>query len=424
MNILAIYPYSPFPENSGGRIRGHQVLKALADSHRVSFVALGGDADRRVREQWPLAAALSKLLIVDPDRAVTLGSAGARLRAVRPKPPWGLPFWMRRRDLPQLWNALAGLPLGDFDVIHARNLHMAPYALAIRALRPSVKVVLDLDDVASIVRLRALRASKQRWVSRWRAQTYLDFWRLRLFERVYLRSFDSVWVCSDEDDLLLARWIGRDRSFVVPNVMDAGPFDSFRSLPRPRPMVVFVANLLSAPNVEAARFLCGRIWPLIRRAVPDAELCLVGCEPPADLLALDGVHGIHVAGAVADVRPYLAQAAVAVAPLLVGGGTRLKVLEAFAAGIPVVATTIGAEGIRARHGRDILIADDPAGFAQGCVDLLRNPELRAQLSDSAYELVRCEYHPSALTARVLQCYASLMFGDAPLAEDGTRARSA
>lgn len=407
MKILAIYPYTAFPQHNGGRIRGHQVLQALVSSHEVSLAALGGEADRVALARWPLAASFSKAVIIDPERAEALSTGGARLRAARPRPPWGRPSWMRSRDIPQMWNALAELPLGDYDAVHARNLHLAPYALAIRARYPAMKLVLDLDDVASVVRLRTLRASSRGWISRWRAQVYLDFVRLRLFERTYLRRFDSVWVCSQDDDRLLAGWIGRQRSSAVPNVMDTEPFEDVRRAERPRPVVLFVANFAVGLNVDAARWLCDRVWPSVRHAVPEAELWLVGHDPSVDLRARDGRDGVTIAGSVAEVKPYLAQAAVAVAPILVGGGTRLKILEAFAAGVPVVATAIGAEGIRVRHGRDILIADAPAAFAQSCVELLQSPGLRARLRDAAFALVRDDYAPSVLTGKVLECYSSL-----------------
>jgi glycosyltransferase involved in cell wall biosynthesis len=408
MNILAIYPYSPYPTNNGGRIRGHQILEAMLRDHKVTLIAPGADQDRAAAKQWVLANSLSDAsLIVDPDCSKKLSTAGAKLRAAGPSPLWGRPSHMSRRDIPQMWNTIAELPLKEYDIVHVRNLHMAPYALAVCKLYPAKKLVLDLDDVESVVRLRTIHSERLPILSRWRAQSYMDLLRLRLFERTYLRRFDSVWVCSNTDALLLAGWIGTKRSYVVPNVMDTRLFANVRHSPRKLPIVIFVAEFRMKHNADAARFLNDKVWPLVKLAIPHSQLWLVGRDPGPDLLVLDGRNGVTVTGTVPEVNSYLAQASVAVAPLHVGGGTRLKVLEAFAAGIPVVATTVGAEGIMAENGRDILIADNAEEFATHCVRLLTDSAFNERIRESAFALVNREYNLPVLCEKVDRCYRSL-----------------
>ena len=408
MNVLVIYPYLPYPLDSGGKIRGHQILEALIRSHRVTLIAFGDTVDREVARRWPLAGSMAvPPIIVDNAGKDSLSTSGAKLRVLGPRPFWGLPSYMGRRDLAQMWNALAALPLGEYEVIHGRTFHMAPYPLALKQRYPEKRFVFDLDDVGSIVRLRRVRSAKLRWFSRWRVLSYVDFLRIRLFERVYLSRFDSVWICSEKDAALLSGWIGKEKPYVVPNVMDIGRYKDISKSQQARPIVIFVAEFSMDHNSRAALFLYEKIWPLVRTAVPEAELWLVGREPGPEILALDKTHGVTVTGSVPDVKPYLAQAAVAVAPLLVGGGTRVKILEAFAARVPVVATTIGAEGIVAENERNILIADDADDFASACVKLLIDPVLNENMRQDAFSLVRRNYNLDVLTDRVLKCYTAL-----------------
>lgn len=404
MNVVAIYPYPVYPLNHGGKIRGHQILEAIASSHRVTFVALGNKDDASAATKWPLAKTLERTVIVDPEAREELTPDGARLRNAQPNPLIGRPSWMRRRDLPQMWNALAKLPLHEFDVIHARNLHMAPYALAVQKQQ---KLVCDLDDIASILALRGIRNQKLPWWSRWRAQSYVDFYRMRQYERTHLKRFNSVWICSEDDKRTLGDWIGDSRVAVVPNVMDIEPLNDVRQAKRTEPIVILVGNFAMEPNAEGAHFFCDRIWPSVKRDVPQAKLWLVGREPNRALLARNGKDGVSVFGNVPDVKPYLAQSVVAVAPLLVGAGTRVKILEAFAAAIPVVATTVGAEGIDATHGKDISIADVPDDFAKCCVSLLQDAELNRRMRDAAFELVRTRYTIEALRRQVTNCYSGV-----------------
>jgi polysaccharide biosynthesis protein PslH len=404
MKVLAIYPYSAFPLNHGGKIRGHQILESLATSHEITFVALGNKEDAAAAKEWPLAKKFSRTIIVDPDSREELTPEAARLRNARPNPLIGRPSWMRRRDLAQMWNALAQLPLQEFDVIHARNLHMAPYALA---MHKNHHLVCDLDDIASILALRGIRSQKLPWWSRWRAQSYLDFYRMRNYERSYLSRFDSVWVCSEQDRQTLGGWIGVERVAVVPNVTDTNAFASVRQAKRSEPIIILVGNFGMEPNADGARYFCDQIWPVVKREVPQAKLWLVGREPAADLIARNGQNGISVFGSVPDVQPYMAQASVAVAPLLVGAGTRVKILESFAAGLPVVSTSVGAEGIDATHGKNIFIADAPNEFAKQCVALLTQSDLHQRISNAAFELVNQKYDLEALRGQVANCYERL-----------------
>jgi glycosyltransferase involved in cell wall biosynthesis len=155
--------------------------------------------------------------------------------------------------------------------------------------------------------------------------------------------------------------------------------------------VLFTGTLSHPPNAEGIRWFADEAWPLVRNEHPDARLLIVGREPPASVLELGARDGVEVVGPVDEMGPFFERATVAVAPLRSGGGTRLKILEAFASGRPVVSTTIGAEGLEVADRRELLLADSPAEFAAGVTELLREGELRSTLATAGRELAVSRY---------------------------------
>jgi glycosyltransferase involved in cell wall biosynthesis len=201
----------------------------------------------------------------------------------------------------------------------------------------------------------------------------------------------------------------RGRVVVCPNGVEPGePVP-----PSEERLVVFVAQLGWAPNVDAATWFASEVWPLVRRSRPDARLALVGRDPspPVKALADDTVE---VTGSVPSVRPWLARAAVALAPLRAAGGSRLKILEALDAGRPVVATRLGAEGLEDLVGHGVVVADDAPGLAAAVVELLDDPERAARLGRDGHEAVAARYGWDATLAPLL---------DAIVPEGGTHADS-
>jgi glycosyltransferase involved in cell wall biosynthesis len=155
--------------------------------------------------------------------------------------------------------------------------------------------------------------------------------------------------------------------------------------------VVFMGSMDWLPNQEGVRFFVRDVWPRIRSTRPNATFQIVGRNPPPAIVALGTVPGVEVVGGVPDVRPYVSSAAVFVVPLLVGGGTRLKIYEAMAMGRAVVSTTIGAEGLPLTPGRHFLQEDAPEKFAAAVIQLLNNPDLRHEIGDEADRFVRSRY---------------------------------
>jgi glycosyltransferase involved in cell wall biosynthesis len=181
---------------------------------------------------------------------------------------------------------------------------------------------------------------------------------------------------------------------VVPNGVDTEFFRLGTEAERPLELL-FTGAMNYAPNADGVAHFCAEILPRIRAVVPDVSLSVVGRDPPPRIQSL-ARGGVTITGTVPDVRPWMNRAAVFVVPLRVGGGTRLKILEALASGRAVVSTSLGCEGLDVKHGDNILVADTPAAFADAVVRCLRDPGLRRELGARGRALVEQRYRWDAI----------------------------
>ncbi|HZS95124.1 MAG TPA: glycosyltransferase family 4 protein, partial [Chloroflexota bacterium] len=218
-------------------------------------------------------------------------------------------------------------------------------------------------------------------------------------------TFDRVYVCSSADrQRLLDRHTGTEicvlpNAIRLPAARTERPGDAFTLL--------FVGTLGYYPNVEALRFFCTSVLPAVRRGSQRrVRVLVVGRGATPEVQALCRRSGVDLAGAVPDIDPYYREADVAVAPVHAGGGTRIKILEAFGYGVPIVSTSIGAEGIDARHEEHLLIADRPDDFASACLRLACDADLARRLSENALTLVRNAYSLDAMRETIDGLYSS------------------
>lgn len=227
-------------------------------------------------------------------------------------------------------------------------------------------------------------------------------WRkLRREELQTYRDADGVYLCSAADERRLLDQIPEARTAVIPNAADV---EHYQPRPTDPPSdgrtVVYFGLLSTVPNVDGVTHFVQDVWPRIAQAHPEARCKIIGGRPPPSLLALAGPR-VELTGFVPDLRPHLAAAAAVVVPVRLGGGTRLKIVEAMAMGKAIVSTTLGAEGIEAVPGRDILIEDEAAAFADAVNRLLAEPGLVAHIVRSARRLAVERYAWSG-AARALE----------------------
>jgi sugar transferase (PEP-CTERM/EpsH1 system associated) len=388
VKILVLDEEFPYPANTGKRTRSFHLYRRLASRSRIRYTAYG-DADSTA--------------------AQALRAAGIEPVAVRARLPdkHGLLFYLRL--LANLVSPLPYIVTSHSSAAYRREVKASveefrpdlllcewtPYAMYAKGLA-AVKTMVSAHNVEADIWRRYFENEThplRRWYIR-------EQWRkVDKFERAALRQVDAAFAVSELDRtrLLLARAGGRVA--LIPNGVD---LDYFRPAPQPpgRSHVVFTGSMDWRPNQDAARYFVAEILPLLRCEKPDLHCTFVGRSPPADIRALARVPGIQVTGTVDDVRPYIDRAAVYVVPLRIGGGSRLKILEALAMGRAVVSTPVGAEGLEVEHERDIVLAGDARGFADAVLGLLDDAARCSALGAAGRSLVERKYGWDALADRL------------------------
>jgi glycosyltransferase involved in cell wall biosynthesis len=305
-----------------------------------------------------------------------------------------------------------------YDVVHVARLYLAPLVqplLSITPSRPRLVLDCDEDDARAYRRLALLeRRQGRRGAADW-AEAEADAFA-RLAADV-LPWFDDVLVSSWSETAALA--MPGVSLTVVPNV---APFDA-RPVPRSRKprigTVLFVGTMGYAPNDDGARWFITRVWARLRQASRSPlQLVLAGTNPTAALVRLGRRHDIVVTGAVPDVSPYYRAADLVVIPLRTGGGTRIKLLEAAARGVPVVSTTLGAEGTTFRHGRDLLLADTEERLAGACASVLRRRRQAQRMAARARLRIRWDYERAQWFSRVDDLMLDRRQGEASVEQAG------
>lgn len=373
--ILAVTSEVPWPLDSGGHLRSYHLIDAVARRFPVTLVA-GSTSALTSRDVHFGAVSLRRVLL--PPRTF-LGEARRAATALT----WSEPYVCFRRHARREMRAAVAVEI-------ARQRPAALYldhldSVLFADLAPDVPRIIDLHNVySSLVRRTAEEASG------WR-RYYLrrESELLARMEGRAARLGDLLFAVSEQDRNYFEQFGGVVR--VVPNGIDCA---AYAHLPSGRgghaPLIMFIGTLSWGPNASAAQFLIRQLLPQVRTAVPAARLRIIGRNPPAHLIKLGTQHGVEIRGDVDDIEPHLREACVVAVPLESGGGSRLKILEAFAAGIPVASTAIGSEGLEVSSGEHLLIAPRDR-LADAVVQLLQNKPLASVLSTRARELVRRRY---------------------------------
>lgn len=393
MRILIVSRNVPYPLLSGEKVRVFNLLKRLSARHQVTLLTpliKSGD-EALLRELKPICAEVYGVPSPSSRLPLSVHVAGLFSRA---------PYYSVVMPPPGLRAQLSALlARGGYDVVQVETLAAAHWVAPARGI---AKVV-DLFNVESVYLRRQMRFLRP-GVRQLLMAT--DAVKLPGYERRLVPLFDRCLTVSEFDAGQLERVAPGARIAVIPNGVASDEFVPAPGQEEPFTLV-FAGSFPYLPNADAALFFCRQVLPRIRRNVPSARVLLIGTAPPPDVAALRLLPGVDVTGAVPDVRPYLARAAVVIVPLRLGSGTRLKVLEAMAMGKAIVATTVAIEGLRVTPGDNIEIADTPQVFADRIVGLLRDPQRRARLGAQARCSVVSEYAWDAITARLEAVYREI-----------------
>jgi polysaccharide biosynthesis protein PslH len=400
MRILFVTQIVPYPPHGGVLQRGYNLLRELGRDHDVHLCAFvhpdelrsAADVDASRRE---LARFCRQVEYFDlwPKK-----SAAHKLAAFAAGALYPLPFSVLAQKNGALTRRVRELcAAGAVDVVHLDTIGLAP----LRAHCGKVPVVLAHHNIES--QLMARRAEHETGAfARWYVGSQAE--RLRRYERQQSPRFARNITVSPLDSAQLERIAPGARTLDVSNGVDV---EYFRPLEiEHEPAVVYTGGMNMFANRDAVEWFLDAIWPRIRAAIPDVRFHAVGAHPSRRLLdAVAAGQGVDAPGFVNDVRPIVGRSAVYVVPLRVGGGTRLKMVDAMAQGKAIVATRVGAEGIQGDDGTHFLLRDDPQQFADAVIGLLHDAAARRRLGAAARQRAVDSYAWPKLASRLAEGYA-------------------
>lgn len=366
MRILWVKANKLLPVHSGGDIRSYNIARQLAQHNELTFVSYydglrDNDYEQELGRHFPGAVCVAT---GKTESSSLVRSLDYFSRIASP-----LPYAVGRFACKRVQEKLSQwFKDGAYDVAVCDFLDAAvnfPERLTI----PSVLFQHNVE--AEIWRRHAATESNPL-----RRRMYaVEAKKMLRYERHAVRKFHRVIAVSDHDRSLMEAWVEGARITVVPTGVDLQQYRANFSYQPQSPLVMFVGAMDWEPNVDAMEYFCAEIWPSVVERTPEAKLRIVGRNPGERVRKLAS-PSVEITGRVPSVAEHLREASVVIVPLRIGGGTRLKIYEAMAAGKAVVSTTVGAEGLDVQHGRDIVLADQPTAFADAVSDLLLNESRR------------------------------------------------
>lgn len=414
MRILFLTQVLPYPLDAGPKIRAYYVLRHLAQTHDVTLVSFVRPTDT------PAAVAHLEQYC----RAVhTLPMPRSRVRDGLHL-AWSLvakqPFIIARDRVSAMTGLIRTLAQhqGGFDVVHADQLWMAAYALGAPRTGgkdPGPKTVLDQHNAVHMIPQR-MASAESNPLKRWLLE--LEARKMACYEVETCRRFDRViWVTSEDYQAVqlqsaISNFLTGDPT-VIPICGDPEQVSAVVRRSGAR-RITFLGGLHWPPNAQGVSWFVRQVLPQVIKRVPDAVFTLIGKDPPRELLdtglAVPRAN-LDVTGYVADPRPYLEETAVFVVPLLAGGGMRVKIVDAWTWGMPIVSTTIGAEGIEIEPGTNMLVADMPQAFAEAVIRLLLDSQEQNRLAEAGRHWVVRRYNWRTVYQLWDRVYEGLLAGN-------------
>lgn len=394
MRIFMLTPYLPYPLLSGGQVRTYNLLKQISQEHEVTLFALIKDEEERqyIKELEPYCQKIEVFK--------------------RTKKPWHprnvllagfspFPFVVTRNLVMRLKRAIAReLQEQAYDLIHVETFYMMPSipqtTLPVILVEQTIEY-LGYEDFAEKITKRLP------WL---RPLLNLDIAKIRFWEKHYWKMCDRL-VTVSEDDRQFIRQVEPDitKIDVVSNGVDMDFFNQKRKVDVHKPTILFVGTFHWLPNVEAVEYLVEKVWPLVKQAVPEATLRIVGSSPTKKILGYQKSDPqIVVTGRVPDIRDEYAQANVLLATVFSGKGTRYKVLEAMASETPVVGTAIALEGIQAQPNKQFLLGNNADELAQQTITLLQDQHQQREMGEAGRRFVSQNFSWKRIAKDLLRVY--------------------
>jgi glycosyltransferase involved in cell wall biosynthesis len=394
MRILFLTQVLPYPLDAGPKIRAYYVLRHLAAWHEVTLLSFVRESEKPDRIEH-LRGFCREVHTVLMHRSRARDALHLLCSLVTNQP-----FLIMRDSVRGIRERVQQLAAGgQFDVVHADQLWMAQYAVGLNG----VKRVLDQHNAVYCIPQRLAQHEPNPLK---RLLLELEWRKLARYEAEVCRQFDHVITVTEEDKQILSQFsIPNSQFTIIPICVDPSEIPVVERNPEVK-NIISIGTMFWPPNVDGVLWFAREVFPLVRQQVPEARFYIVGKNPPKEVRRLRVARSklrsndqpsaishqpIVVTGYVEDPTPYFADSAVFIVPLRAGGGMRVKILDAWARGIPIVSTTIGSEGIEVREGENILIADTPRDFAQAVVRAIRDKELAQRLAENGRRWVEEKY---------------------------------
>jgi polysaccharide biosynthesis protein PslH len=409
VKILWACPFFPYPPDNGTRIREYFLMRELSNWNEVSVFSLvqsrkelenTGDLGQFCRNVWGILPG-NKLpdAFFDGKRQAVDVVAGI----FRPHPQH---FY--GRPSPNVVQELRRhIEEEKFDIVVIEHLLMSNYVWNILGKPGGPLWVLSQENVESLIQKQHISLARNGLERLRKVVYYRSFIQ---FEGHACQRYDRVFMVSENDRqelLKLAPTLPADKVSLLPNGVDVSNYDIGEVEPQENTLIYIGAMTYNA-NYDAMQFFLRDIFPIIQRQMPEVKVKITGKTQGVDLSGLALNEQVEFTGYIEDIRPGIKSSSICIVPLQVGGGTRLKILEAMALGTPVVATSKGAEGLNMQPGQDLLVADAPEDFAREVVRLLRQPELREELRQNGRKAVERQYDSHHIAADLNQVFESMI----------------
>lgn len=377
MKALFLTPELPYPPDRGASIRTFNLMKNLVSHHQIHLLSFAGEGEPR--EPGPLLKICSRVEMVDTPQRSPLQRFFSLLFSSQPDMALRLPSAEYEGRLSDLLGA------ERYDLVQVEGIEMARYMPLLGEAKSAPRLIFDDINAEYLLQRRAFETDLGEF-RRWPVAlySYIQWRKLRRYEAWACRQAHRVIAVSEADAQALRSLVPEVQVTVVPNGVDTAHY--FPSMEEENDSLVFTGKMDFRPNVDGLLWFFHQVWPQIREAIPQARFLVVGRSPSPRLAPLSRDLRVTVTGYVPDVRPYIARAHLYLVPLRMGGGTRLKVLEAMAMGKAIVSTSFGFEGIEAVPDLHLVVADEPAEFARQVIELWGDEERRRRLGEAARAL--------------------------------------
>jgi polysaccharide biosynthesis protein PslH len=398
MRILTVYPYVPYPLTRGTFHRVFNLARELGRRHEVDLFCLDDSdsaAHRAVFEEF------AQRVHFEPFQHPPWPRLFPE-RIINPAPTT-ITHWSHPIAAERLRRFVDG---NRYDVLHFCDLVMWQY---VAELPGGHLKVMDRSRVDLLFQTEELARLRLGWKERMLRRENL--FKLRRYERDVATRLDATVVCGPDDGTFLRAEVPEARRVkVLANGVDEAFFrrEDYPPQPDAEPTVLFCGAMDYSPNVSGIAWYFEKCDAEVRRRVPNRRLLIVGKNPAPQVCALAEIEGVTVTGEVPDVRPFYQRSWLQIVPLLIGGGTRLKIVESLAIGTPVVSTTIGAQGLALESGAHLLLADEPGEFASAVARMIGDAALRARLAEEGRRRVLERYTWTMLGGELSAFYEELV----------------